>query len=66
MKFLGRNSQKWAQESRFSAEKDGTKTEVSENGHFWVGNLEGRQVHGNMLSNLIRYVFDARFETLKS
>ena len=26
---------------------------------------EGRQVHGNILSNLIRYVFDARFETLK-
>ena len=42
MKFLGRNSQKWAQESRFSAEKDGTKTEVSENGHFRVGHLEGR------------------------
>ena len=41
MKFLGRNSQKWAQESRFSAEKDGTTTEVSENGHFRVGHLEG-------------------------
>ena len=42
MKFLGRNSQKWAQESRFSAESDGTKTEVSENGHSRVGHLEGR------------------------
>ena len=42
MKFLGRNSQKWAQESRFSAEKDGTKTEVSENGHLRVGHQEGR------------------------
>ena len=42
LKFLGQNSQKWAQESRFSAEKDGTKTEVSENGHFRVGHLEER------------------------
>ena len=56
MKLLGQNSQKWAQESRFSAEnmgkkwnKNGTKTEVSENGHFRVGNLEGRSA-GQILS----------------
>ena len=41
MKFLGRNLQKLALESRFSIEK-WKKTEASENGHFRVGNLEGR------------------------
>ena len=42
--FLSRNLQKWALESRFSVEIKGTKTEVSENGHFWGGHIKGRSV----------------------
>ena len=69
LKFLGPNMQKWAQESRFSAEQrlEQTITEISkrENGHFRGKNLEGGSAGRILRVEMVSQVTGSNFSPEK-